>query len=207
MPPVKEEIRRFKRERILEVASQLFYQHGFSGTTMDDVAARLSVTKPFIYTYFDNKHALLVAIYEMAAQRLLATLRQAMTLDGTPDAQLRGFVQGFARENMESVMLSTVFLQEEKHLDEKYLMSIRKQQHEFDRQLAELIRRGRAAGLFHVEDPTVASLAITGMVRWIQRWYKPDGRLPVDEISRLLADMALGAVGYRPAGAAPAEGR
>lgn len=198
MPPVKEEIRRFKRERILEAASQLFYERGFSGTTMDDVAGRLSVTKPFIYTYFENKHALLVAIYEMATQRLLDTLQQAMALDGTPDEQLRGFVQRFARENMESVMLSTVFLQEEKHLDEKFLMSIRKHQHTFDRQLAELIRRGSAAGVFHVEDATVASLAITGMVRWLQRWYKPDGRLRVDEISRLLADMALGAVGYRP---------
>jgi AcrR family transcriptional regulator len=204
MPPVKEEIRRFKRERILEAASQLFYERGFSGTTMDDVAGRLSVTKPFIYTYFENKHALLVAIYEMATQRLLSTLQQAMSLDGTPDEQLRDFVQRFARENMESVMISTVFLQEEKHLDEKFLMSIRKHQHEFDRQLAELIRRGRAAGVFHVEDPTVASLAITGMVRWLQRWYKPAGRLPVDEISRLLADMALGAVGFR---AAPRTGR
>ncbi len=204
MPPVKEEIRRFKRERILEAASQLFYERGFSGTTMDDVAGRLSVTKPFIYTYFENKHALLVAIYEKATQRLLTTLQQAMSLDGTPDEQLRDFVQRFARENMESVMISTVFLQEEKHLDEKFLMSIRKHQHEFDRQLAELIRRGRAAGVFHVEDPTVASLAITGMVRWLQRWYKPAGRLPVDEISRLLADMALGAVGFRPA---PPTGR
>ncbi len=196
---MKDEIRRFKRERILEAASRLFYERGFAGTTMDDVAAQLSVTKPFIYTYFANKHALLVAIYEMATRRLLDMLQQALAHDAPPDQQLREFVRRFARENMESVMISTVFLQEEKHLDEKFLMSIRKTQHEFDRQLAELIRRGRAAGLFHVEDATVASLAITGMVRWLQRWYKPQGRLSVDEISHLLADMALGAVGYRPA--------
>ena len=46
---MREEISAYKRERILEEAVKLFYERGFSGTTLDDIAGKLGVTKPFIY--------------------------------------------------------------------------------------------------------------------------------------------------------------
>ncbi len=38
---LREEAQAQKRERILAEAMALFYAHGFNGTTLDDVAARL----------------------------------------------------------------------------------------------------------------------------------------------------------------------
>jgi AcrR family transcriptional regulator len=45
---MREEIQAFKRERILQEAVALFYANGFTATTLDDIAAALGVTKPFI---------------------------------------------------------------------------------------------------------------------------------------------------------------
>ena len=55
---MREEILAYKRERIIEEAVKLFYQRGFTGTTLDDIAAELGVTKPFIYTHFRSKEDL-----------------------------------------------------------------------------------------------------------------------------------------------------
>ena len=52
---MRDEVKGFKRDRILEAATQLFYERGFTGTTMQAVADRLQVTKPFIYSYFKDK--------------------------------------------------------------------------------------------------------------------------------------------------------
>src|SRR5262249_24959889 len=56
---MREEILAYKRDRILEEAVKLFYERGFTGTTLDDIAAELGVTKPFIYTHFRSKTDLL----------------------------------------------------------------------------------------------------------------------------------------------------
>ncbi len=57
----REEIHAGKRERILQEAVALFYAHGFTATTLDDIAAGLGVTKPFIYSHFRSKTELLAA--------------------------------------------------------------------------------------------------------------------------------------------------
>ena len=42
---MREEILAYKRERILEEAVKLFYERGFTGTTLDDIAAELGVNE------------------------------------------------------------------------------------------------------------------------------------------------------------------
>lgn len=199
---VKEEIREYKRGKILDAALQLFYEKGFSGTSVEAVADRLGVTKPFIYTYFENKDALLTAIYGQLTDRLLDVLEQSLSTQETPSRQLRAFVEHFARENTVSQMIATVYLQEEKHLDKRFLKNIKAREKALDRRLTELIRHGVEVGVFEVEDASVAALAITGMVRWIHRWYKADGRLSADEVVRLVSDLALNAVRCKDMGGA-----
>lgn len=54
------------RKKIVNEAFTIFLEKGFEGTTMDDVAARLSVSKPAIYRYFKNKEDLFfVALGEL----------------------------------------------------------------------------------------------------------------------------------------------
>ena len=46
------------RKKIVAEAFSIFLAKGFEGTKMEDVAARLNVTKPAIYRYFKNKEEL-----------------------------------------------------------------------------------------------------------------------------------------------------
>ncbi len=59
----------FKREQILEVAERLFYERGFKATTLDAIAAELSVTNPFIYYHFRNKQDILHVLIKRTMQR------------------------------------------------------------------------------------------------------------------------------------------
>ncbi|MBQ9713208.1 MAG: hypothetical protein IJV54_13080 [Bacteroidales bacterium] len=52
-----------------------------------------------------------------------------------------------------------------------------------------------AAGEFNVGDAKLASLAISGMVRWMHRWYSPHGRLSSAELCGRLGGLALNLVG------------
>jgi len=51
------------RERILDVALDLFTEQGFDGTSMREIAERLHITKPSIYYHFASKEEILMALH------------------------------------------------------------------------------------------------------------------------------------------------
>ena len=53
-----------RRALIMETAGRLFGEHGYAGTTLDQVAAASGVTKPVLYRHFDSKKALYLALLE-----------------------------------------------------------------------------------------------------------------------------------------------
>ena len=54
-----------KREAILATAAQLFLEKSYGRTSLNDVAERLSITKPALYHYFRNKEQILLECYRL----------------------------------------------------------------------------------------------------------------------------------------------
>jgi len=193
---MRAEIEVFKRERILKEMIELLQERGFREVTLDVLAERLKVTKPFIYQFFDSKQDLIATVYERGAQQLLAAIEGYIDNAAPAAKRLHDFVRSFAMQNIESRAISVVFGQLEGELPPETLKAIRTIHRQFDIKLASLIEDGKKAGEFTVQEPHIAGLAISGMVRWIHRWFQ-DGRLSAEEIAALFADYALNLVGYR----------
>ena len=51
------------RDRILDVALDLFTDQGFDGTSMREIAERLGISKPAIYYHFASKEEILMALH------------------------------------------------------------------------------------------------------------------------------------------------
>ncbi len=56
------------KERILEEALKLFSQSGYMGTSMNDIAAKLGVTKAALYKHYTSKREILDSIVEKMNQ-------------------------------------------------------------------------------------------------------------------------------------------
>lgn len=194
---MRDEIIAYKRERILEEAVKLFYARGFTGTTLDDIAAELGVTKPFIYTHFRSKNDLLAAVCLPTIEMSVAAIQQGVDAPGTPTEKLRLAVEGFTRVVIERQPNIAIFFREEKNLAPEALAEIVQTQKKFDRLLSKLLTDGVAAGAFEIPDVSLAALAIGGMISWSYTWHRPNGRLSVEELCGRMADFALQMAGVR----------
>lgn len=73
------------RERILEVASELFTEQGYDGTSLREIAERLGFTKAALYYHFKSKDDLLRALLEPATElqdQFIEQLESATDLEG-----------------------------------------------------------------------------------------------------------------------------
>jgi AcrR family transcriptional regulator len=194
---MREEILAYKRERILEEAVKLFYQRGFNGTTLDDIAAELGVTKPFIYTHFRSKTDLLAALCKPTIELSLEAVASAAKSPGSPTARLHRAIVGFTGVVLSRQANIAIYFREEKNLAPDALADINALRKKFDRVLSNLLTEGAMAGEFDVGDVNLAALAIGGMISWAYTWHRPEGRLPLEDVCERMADLALQMVGAR----------
>lgn len=76
---------RAERERqILEVAEETFASVGYQAAAMDDIAARVGLSKPMLYEYFGSKEGLLLACLERARRELHESTAKAAEGADTP---------------------------------------------------------------------------------------------------------------------------
>lgn len=76
------------REKLIEVARQLFAHKGVENTTMNDIAAASDKGRRTIYTYFKNKREIYNAVIERESESILEKLREVQQSNLPPDEKL-----------------------------------------------------------------------------------------------------------------------
>jgi len=104
------------RQRLLEVASAEFAQHGYERTRVSDVVAKAAVTQPVFYQYFSSKKAAYDELVQLFAQRLRSAVMQARLPDDTPvhqvDERVRNSVQGLLATLQDNPSLTKIGFQQ-----------------------------------------------------------------------------------------------
>ena len=73
-------------------------------------------------------------------------------------------------------------------------MRISTMRREFDRKLVALLEAGVKSGEFHLSDPPIAALAIGGLVSWAYVWFRPRGRMTMNELAGEMTALILAMV-------------
>lgn len=191
---IREEVAALKRARTLNAAVDLFYENGYDKTTLEAVAERLGVTKPFIYSHFSSKADLLADICARGISASLEAMESVKALDVSPTERLTLLGQRFVTAVLDNQMYIAIFTREEKGLAPADLERINAMRRTFDKELTDLIREGVKAGEFEVSDPHLAALSIGGMVSWAYVWFRPEGRLSVAQAAEEMTKLILAMV-------------
>jgi flavin reductase (DIM6/NTAB) family NADH-FMN oxidoreductase RutF len=135
--------------------------------------------------------------YRALVKDSLAAIDGATEAASTPGDGLDRFVRQFALVNMSDVDLTRRFFSHETYAPAEELAEINALKRAFDRKLRDLLADGARAGDFALEDPSVAAMAIVGMMSWMHRWYSDEGRLDRPAIADRFASLVQGMVGLR----------
>ena len=169
--------------------SRVFNRRGSHGTTLDDVAERLGVTKTALYRYVNNKNDLLCACHEEAMDIANENLDRGVREGGNGLEKIRIGMTGYLRDMISDLGVPILIL-EENALAEQSATRIKALRDAFEKRLRKLVEQGIADGSIAPVNPKLAVFTLLGAVHWVTKWYSPDGPWSAEETSAAVIELA-----------------
>lgn len=166
--------REAKRQAVLQAAAQLFNERGFHATSLDDIAARLNVSKPTLYYYVKNKDEILLQCVKQGLAMTLEGIEASRSAGGNAVDQLRACMQVYAEIVMQPFGMCLIRVGDEE-VPEPSRTELRRMKREIDLAFRRLVAQGVEEGLLEPCDPKMTAFMIAGALSWIGRWYQPGG--------------------------------
>jgi AcrR family transcriptional regulator len=169
------------KQRILEVARELFAERGVQRTSLQEIAARLDITKPALYYHFSSREELVRSIVQpiLDEEEAFLTSQEALA-EVDPRSLLAGYFDFHYRRRAEIALM----------LNELTTLA--------DLGLIELVLswRQRLGRLLHGSEPTLEQAA-RAMIAFggIQDCVFQFTDVPRDELRRVVVDGACAALG------------
>ena len=187
-PEQRAEKREAKRDAVLRTAARLFKERGFSASSLDEVAARLNVTKPVIYRHFANKDQILFECVSVALEQILEAAADAKTGPGKARERLFALMKRYAVIMTEDSGMCVVRTGDHE-LSEASRKEFRKLKRKIDRVIRALIEEGIEDGSIAPCDAKLTGFAITGALNWVAKWYTPTGAQTAEDVAVSMATL------------------
>jgi AcrR family transcriptional regulator len=184
--------RELVENELYEHATRLFAERGFAGTSLQDIADAMGITRPALYYYVKSKDELLAKLVTEVTDGPLNELTELVgRTELDPVGRLRGIVEVIVGRRTSQPARFRLLVRSESELPAELTAAYDESRRAVLRIIAGVVEDGVRAGRFRPVDSRVAALGVLGMCNWVAWWFHPGGRDDVAAVTAQLADMAV----------------
>ena len=181
--------------RMYETAAKLFAKRGFAGTTLQDIADEMGISRPALYHYVKSKDELLArVVIDMTEGNTAQILSLAADSTLTPIEKLYRIAHVMACNRALQPSRFLLLKRSEADLSPELAEIHQRNERAVLRALIGLIDEGVTAGGFRPVNARSAALAVIGMCNWVAWWFHDDDAAVAGEVADDLADIAVAAL-------------
>ena len=147
---------------ILNAAKEVFFEKGFDGARMQEIADRAGINKALLHYYFRSKDNLFDAIFKDAFEQFLPRIAEIMTTDKPFFEKLEFFIDTYLNMLSENPHLP-VFVMHEINRNPKMLINIIRNSGVDPDYFGIMIQKEVDAGIIHPVNPVHLIVNIIGM--------------------------------------------
>ncbi len=199
-PEASSDVHRERHRGVLETAARLICAKGYEAASVQDIADACGLTKAGLYYYIRSKEDLLLEIQnygmdifeERVLLPVLSIADPVERLKACMEKNILLVTEGWSKE-------VTIILHEHETLTgaARAQINARKKRyvHFLESSFEEALREGRIRRV----EPRVAAFSFLGMVLWIYKWFRPEGKIPSEQLVREMQDLFFGGLETVPA--------
>ncbi|SCZ56503.1 transcriptional regulator, TetR family [Arthrobacter sp. UNCCL28] len=178
-------------EVIRAEAAKLFFDRGYDATSLRQVAAAAGLKVGSLYNHIDSKEHLLLQIMGGIMDDLMDSIRRAVRVDGDAVDKMQAALAAhlkFHAEHAREVFIGNAELRSLSDAAREVVIAKRS---EYELLLQKLVEEAGWAGLADVSDARIHVYSFVAQATHIAGWFKPGGRMSLDEIVAIYTKLAL----------------
>ncbi len=182
-------------QAIREAATALFYERGYHGTSMRDIASALNMRAPSLYNHLESKQQLLQDIMISDITIMLEEFADATATTTDIIEKIRRGAEAHVRHHARYARESRIGNTEIAALEEPSQSRLKALRRAYAAEWRELVEQAVAQGRASTPAPDLAASAIIDMGIGVARWFRTGGRLTDSTLATYYGDFALSLIG------------
>ena len=186
-------------EKLMRASVELFAEHGYAQTSVQQIVDAAGVTKGALYHYFKSKDDLLFDIYDRILSLQREHLDEIVARGEDPVQTIRLVCEDVIVTSIEWMHEGTVFFRSQHMLTPARQQEVKRRRREYNDAFEAILERGRAEGLFRTDIPPAIQIAnFFSDVHYLGQWYSPGGPLSKEQVASELTDLYLAGLTAKP---------
>jgi AcrR family transcriptional regulator len=190
-----------RQAKLLSHATNVFYEKGYEGASMRDLARSSGMSLSNLYYYFESKEKLLYLIQKHTFTTIVEQLRGRLKDTSSPEERIRAFIHNHLEYFLSNQKAMKVLSHEDDVLKNGFGAEIAAIKREYYRICVELLDSYKRAKGLEFSSRT-AVLSLFGMMNWIYTWYNPRVDAGAEELAREMGDIFVQGIRVAPGKAA-----
>ena len=178
-------------ELIRSSAIDLFFEHGYEATSLRAIAGEVGIQVGSLYNHLSSKESLLYSIMSTIMEDLLREFDARLAVVTDSVERLRAAIEVhvfFHTARAREVFIGNSELRSLTAAHRRKVVRLRDQ---YEERFVDIIERGVADGSFQAPDAKLTAWAILAVGTSTSTWFRPDGRLRLEEIAARYTDFVL----------------
>jgi len=183
----------------MHASVELFAEHGYAQTSVQQIVDAAGVTKGALYHYFKSKDDLLFDIYDRILSLQREHLDAIVARRADPVSTIRFVCEDVIITSIEWMHEGTVFFRSQHMLTAARQQEVKRRRREYNDAFEAILERGRSDGLFRIDIPPAIQIAnFFSDVHYLGQWYSPGGPLSKEQVATELTDLYLAGITAKP---------
>lgn len=197
-----------QQSEILEKARDLFWEKGYEGTSLKDIANACGFENTNVYYYYKNKEDILYEALRIELDTLVDDAKQLEeSAEKSPVEKLKAFIQAEVKKHLGEHRLQGMLTDTElSHLNPAHKRKIIELRNEHDEILSQIISDGIKQGYFRDIDVKLTVYTISSAIIRSRLWFSPTGRVTIEEYADFIFEFVLHALSIGKISAPAATG-
>jgi AcrR family transcriptional regulator len=178
--PIRKNLKKDKKDRIVEAAARTFAQKGYAGASVADIAFKAGIGKGTVYEYFNSKEDLFFAVFEWFIWKTDAAAKVGISvLGGSASERLKAMSESImsmwdAIEDVFTLTMEFWAASASSQIRDRIKNAFRLLYAEFRKTVVGLVQDGIDRGEFRTDinpEPIAAALVGTWDALFLQAWF------------------------------------
>ena len=189
-----------QKNEILEVARTLFWEKGYDGTSLKDIASACGFENTNLYYYYKNKEEILFEALRIELDTLVNDTKYLGKKDsGSPVERLKSFIDIELKKHLGEHRLQGMLIDSElRKLDPRHRRKIVSLRDKHDAILSQIITDGINHGDFRDINVKLTVYTISSAIIRSRIWFSSTGTISLPEYSDFIFQFALNAIRSDP---------